>query len=101
MEIGLCSNDDDYIYFSIDTEEECYYTSRQIAKLFNLTIEQYNKILIKKVIQHDRYLLNNHSYNILRNDITFKLSGTTKRIYIERFKEAFNSYIMLVMFSPD
>lgn len=101
MEIALYVSDDGYVYFSLDTDEESYCTSRLIANLFNLTTERYNEILIEKVIQHNRYLLNKHSYGIVKNDITFRPSGTAKSIYIERFKEVFNPYIVLVMISPE
>lgn len=99
MEISLCRSDDKYVYFSLDIDEESNCTSRQIAELFNLTTDKYNEILVEKVIQHKEFFKNTHSYGVLKNDISFKQMGTSRKVYIERFKEAFNPYLTLLIIS--
>ena len=72
-----------YFYFAISTENNSAHTSKSISKLLNLDIEIYNKILVEKVVKHNRYTIDKY------NDLSFDSNGILKETYIERFKNTF------------
>lgn len=89
-----------YFFISIEGKYTIAATSFKIAKIFNLEIDTYNKILIEKVIKHDRYLIapdNNES--VFSKDLTFELLYDSLKTYIERFKEIFAKELVLLALS--
>lgn len=83
-------------YFSLNKEGATYETSACISELFNINIDDYNKILIEKVIQHNLYFTN-IATSQKGDDIVFKLNDISKEVYIERFKNTFNKELTLLI----
>lgn len=91
--VGSC----EALYFSLTKNIMTYYDdSEHISEMFGLNIDEYNKILIEKVIQHDHYRIEENFNNILYKDVTFKKNGICDTIYLERFKEVFSKELVLL-----
>lgn len=90
-----------YCYFNIMYNKSLHNTSKGIARLLNIGIEEYNERLITKVIDDKKYEINdNDSKNPLAmRDINFiikYLSPNDKQIYIERFENEFVKELTLL-----
>lgn len=99
---------DVYIYEYISSEKFCFVvdfgmedcdTSKAIADLFKMSVDNYNEILINKVIKHDKYRVETFTdmYKVSYvRDVTFVLNGTLESVYVNRFKEAFAPQLTLL-----
>lgn len=80
-------------HFEIFYDRRMYYTSKLIAKLFNIPVEIYNNTLIKKVIQHNDFEVTNDAVILgvkdFNQNVSFNQNEISKLEYIERFKEVF------------
>lgn len=77
-------------YFRFDNEPTAC-TSKGISKLFDLDVNTYNKLLIDKVIQHNKYSINPDT-----KDLLFVLNNTSEEVYLNRFKEIFTNQLTLI-----
>lgn len=77
------------LYFSLSEKGDSFDTSFYIARLFDMDVKQYNKMLIEKVIQHDIHCIN-AAVSWEGDDLVFKRNFVTDTEYIERFKNVFN-----------
>lgn len=82
--------------FKIVTDDRIYYTSAQISSLFNMNIENYNRILVEKVIQHGLFKVHNNSKGHFKRNISFSQNRTSDETYIKRFKNAFAEQLILL-----
>lgn len=85
--------------FKITANMRTYYTSSQIASLFNMDIETYNKILIERVIQHDLFKIHNNSKAHFKKNVSFSQNNISDEAYIKRFREAFAEQLILLTLS--
>lgn len=84
------------VYFVISNSTNVYAsTSYEIATLLGLDTKTYNKILVEKVIQHDRHY-NEFVYANDEEDVTFHSNGNVAAIYVKRFKETFEKELILL-----
>lgn len=84
-------------YFVIILNDIMFYSSSAIAKLLNLSVSNYNDILVKEVIKHKYYNIRGTSPHLcLFLNLTFHLDNISKDIYIERFKETFADKLTLL-----
>lgn len=86
MKIELVNYTNVENWFKIVIDGKEISSCRCIAKLFNLDIDTYNKLLIEKVIQHDSYYETDFGEE---DDFEFGLNNIPKEVYVERFKETF------------
>lgn len=82
------------LFFILKTNNKTYFSSEMISKAFGLDIDEYNKILLEKVIQHDEYDIKNGT-----EDLVFSPNRISKETYIDRFKEAFADQLILLTLS--
>lgn len=93
MKINLSQFGTNQNYFSIFINGKNICTSKNIANLFNLDTDFYNKLLIEKVIRHDRVFVSKYC-----KDLEFNLCNTPKETYKKRFEETFlNQLTSLVL----
>lgn len=76
-------------YFSIIIGNTRICSSKNIANLLNLDINIYNRLLIEKVIQHNKY-------SMTRNELAFSCNNVSKEVYIKRFKDVFSNQLILL-----
>lgn len=89
-----------YCFWIIDGANE-YYTSFGISSLFDMSVYEFNKIMIEKVIQHNNYLIADKKDEFLDNDLIFNLKNNKGeevpfKKYMDRFKETFAPQLMMV-----
>lgn len=91
MKINLSQFGTNQNYFSILINDMNICTSENIANLFNLDTDFYNKLLIEKVIKHDRVFISKHC-----KDLEFNLCNIPKEIYKKRFEDVFADQLILL-----
>ena len=96
MKIDVFMFRDEEAYFSIFISDAAFYTSKNIANLFNLDIDYYNNLVIDKVIKHEDFTIDEYT-----NDLAFKHNNISKEIYINRFKEVFADQLTLLALDPN
>lgn len=85
-----------YFFISIDGSQAVAATSGKIAKKFNLDLDTYNDILIRKVIKHNNFVISPNGSSIFSKDVTFDLNEAPAETYIERFKNVFCEELVLL-----
>lgn len=96
MDITVLPVYDGNMYFAMAYDCVAYVSSSEIAKLLNLDVDEYNEILINKVVKHKQYRILKSNDLISSQDLTFDPLETCKEIYINRFKEAFAAQLMVL-----
>lgn len=93
-----------YSYFYIIRGKSLYNTSRGIAKLFKMDVNEYNKKLIKEVIGNNKYEINDEGNSLSSSDLNFvaeNISPEENKIYVDRFKNAFIKELTILKIGGD
>lgn len=101
MVISLVNLYSGYLYMNIQFNNAIHNTSKSIAELLGLPIDAYNDILIKKVIQHDKFRADflKGKYEEKFIDVVFCINNISTKVYVDRFKEAFADQLILLTLS--
>lgn len=96
MEIRIFRTIGRSVSIYLEHKGSVYLSCREIAKLFNLDTNIYEKTLIAKVIKHE-----NFEKVVYNPDLIFSQNGVPMKTYIERFKEAFAPQLTLLTLEGD
>lgn len=96
---SIKTNTTRYCYFYIIYNKSVYNTSKRIAKLLNINVDEYNMKLITKVICNSEYKINDDGHSVSSRDLNFiaeSISPEEKKVYVEKFKKAFIKELSLL-----
>lgn len=101
LKIKLNMTLQEYYCFWITDGMSEHYTSFGISNLFNMNIDEFNKIVINEVIKHSNYLIVDKKDEFFDKDLIFNLEDdegeeVLLERYMERFKETFAPQLMLI-----
>lgn len=101
----ICLNEyNDDVYFTIKKKVSwsslgaLYDTSKNIAKSFDISLDEYNHIVIDKVIGHTNYTIRHNvvsEHSDIYCDLMFE-AKKSKEFYIDKFKEVFAPQLTLL-----
>lgn len=83
---------------SADLINTLYDTSKSIADAFCMDIDEYNNIIINKIIAPAKYTIRNSKINkgfYSHKDLAFTMEKS-RQFYIDKFKEVFAPQLMLL-----
>lgn len=94
----------DQVYFIICKKQKgsilntVYDTSKSISKLFDMELDEYNDLVIDKVIGSANYTigyLNTNKESDIYHDLMFE-DKKSKKFYVDKFKEVFAPQLILL-----
>lgn len=88
--------ENDARYFVIDTQTIYICSSDFMIKKFNMTKEEFIKVLTTKVVRHNNLIIYEDEDDKSSFDITFKSNSVSDEVYLKRFKETFAPQLTLL-----
>lgn len=86
MKVIVSLIDGKWRFFVVD--KRCYFSSSDIAKCFNISLEDYENRVVNNVIKHKDFEVTFAS-NPNKRNIAFEANDILEDTYVERFKEEF------------